>query len=586
MALTVLLLAFTSLAIGACPDYLDYASQHHGPYSQGRYNLSYQRPDPACRTFNSSIVENTIDHVVQDISDPDLRRLFINTYPNTLDTAIRWKGHAQGSDEELTFVITGDINAMWLRDSANQMQSYLPLLKASNSADSLASLYRGVINLQARYILYNPYCNSHQPPAESGVDPSPNSSADDDVVVPPYSNTSVFECKYELDSVAAFLEVSTNYYAATKDVKFFSKYSWVQAVEAILQLADDMMVPTYQADGNVSTLAYSFTRDTTRASETTENDGKGNPFKNGTGLIRSFFRPSDDATIYQGFIPANMMFSRYLASSADIMAKIGGRDALAIRMRKLAAGVRAAITKHGIVHTSTHGNIYAFEVDGYFGQNIMDDANIPSLLAAPFFGYLDVDDAVYQNTRKLLLSTDNPYYMTGPVLSAIGGPHDGPGYAWPMAQIVRIFTTDDDHEIAGQLQSIGNKDCRGAKEPFSGENAFEKYAQSDSKIILTELISRLTLYKRYSSIVEPNPNTAKTGRTASDVRPHFRLQVRLPVVTSFLRDRPTQLRHYLPFATTIETLSLSSANAANDKGLRPRMKFHQPRRWPCGITAF
>lgn len=161
-----------------------------------------------CRTFNSSLVESTLSRVTDLIADPDLSRLFLNSYPNTLDTAITWRGYATGSvDEELTAVRTGDIDAMWLRDSANQLQSYLSLLKPSSSFDSLASLYRGVINLQARYILLDPYCNSFQPPVESGIAPAVNSAAAEDQVVPKYNNESVFECKYELDSLAAFLEI-------------------------------------------------------------------------------------------------------------------------------------------------------------------------------------------------------------------------------------------------------------------------------------------------------------------------------------------------------------------------------------------
>ncbi|KAK3661174.1 hypothetical protein LTR56_000297 [Elasticomyces elasticus] len=451
-AITLALIATVNAAEN-CSDYYNYALEPHGPFSGGVYNLSYMRPDPICRTFNSSIVESTLDSVSQDITDPDLRRLFSNAFPSTLDTAIKWKGYADGSDEELTFVITGDINAMWLRDSANQMQSYLPLLTADDSSDSLASLYRGVINLQARYLLLDPYCNSFQPPIESGVSPSPNPSASEDTVFPNYTNTSVFECKYELDSLAAFLEVSTDYYNATQDATFFKKYSWVQTIESILEVAENMTVPTYQADGNVSVLSYSFTRLTTRSSETTENDGLGNPFNNGTGLVRSFFRPSDDSTIFQGFIPANMMFSRFLETSATIADAIGEAD-LCNRMTTMASNVRTAITNYGIVETAAYGRIYAFEVDGYMGQNIMDDANIPSLLSAPFLGYLDVNDEVYQNTRKLLLSANNPYFMRGPQISAIGGAHDGPGYAWPMASIVRILTSNDDEEITQQLQEI------------------------------------------------------------------------------------------------------------------------------------
>lgn len=440
--------------LAQCPDYSDYSQQYHPPFSSGRYNLSYQRPAPACRTFNSFIVETAINTTLASITDPDVSRLFLNSYPNTLDTAVKWKGYAANStDEELTFLITGDIDAMWLRDSANQMQSYLPLLNASSSPDSLASLYRGVINLQSRFILTSPYCNAFQPPTESGL--APEETNPDNTVFPTYDNTSVFECKFELDSLAAFLEISNNYYQATQDLTFYGKYNWVRAVEAVMQVADAMMTSTYSPNGSVLASPYTFEGLTTRASETLENNGLGNPVNNDTGLIRSSFRPSDDATIYQLFIPANMMFSTYLASTSKIMQQLDGQTNLATRMSSLASSLRSAISDYGIVTSRSNGQVYAYEVDGYGSQNIMDDANIPSLLAAPFFGYLDVNDTVYQNTRALVLSSNtNPYFMRGPVVNGIGGPHDGPGYAWPMASIVRILTSSDDAEITEQLAEI------------------------------------------------------------------------------------------------------------------------------------
>ena len=149
-----------------------------------------------------------------------------------------------------------------------------------------------------------------------------------------------------------------------------------------------------------------------------------------------------------------MMFSRYLSSAALIMQAIGNQDTLATQMTTLADQLRSAISSYGIVRDPKHGTVYAYEVDGYGSRNMMDDANIPSLLSAPFFGYLDMDDTVYQATRKILLSADNPYFMRGPVINAVGGPHDGPGYAWPMASIMRIFTSSDDTEIFNTLKEI------------------------------------------------------------------------------------------------------------------------------------
>ena len=201
---------------------------------------------------------------------------------------------------------------MWLRDSANQMQAYLSLLKANTATLSLASLYRGVINLQARYILSAPHCNSFQPPIESGLPPTRNQALPDDFT-PPVANTTVFECKYELDSLAAFLEISTTYYQATGDIAIFQKFQWVSAVQMILDTTEALLVGTYASNGSVNTLPYTWMRTTTSATETLSNDGRGNPVQDGTGLVRSAFRPSDDACVSPFQFPySNSQFCKFV----------------------------------------------------------------------------------------------------------------------------------------------------------------------------------------------------------------------------------------------------------------------------------
>jgi meiotically up-regulated gene 157 (Mug157) protein len=437
---------WADLSAAACPNYVSYAGVPHGPKSAGRFGLAYQRPAPECRSFRSKAVEDTVERMRGVIKDPDMMRLFENTFPNTLDTAIRWKGVLGATDEELTFMITGDINAMWLRDSANQMQSYLPLLAASASPDSIASLYRGVINIDARFLLHSPYCNSFQIPPLPGLPKSGGSDWGGDQVVPAPDPAWGWECKYELDSLAAFLQISSEYYTATKDLAFFGKYNWVAAVQKVLDTAEAMTASTYAADGNVNKSPYEFHRSGERIPN--------NPVANGTNLIRSVFRPSDDVTNYELFIPANMMFARYLEETAKIMAQIANQKPLADRMSARAKSLREAIAKHGVVKHPVHGEIYAYEVDGYGSSMIMDDANIPSLLSAPMLGFVSRSDPVYQNTRKMILSTGNPFWAWGPALSSVGSPHVGPGMGWPMASVVRILTSDDDKEIMFCLKEL------------------------------------------------------------------------------------------------------------------------------------
>ncbi|CAD6503241.1 BgTH12-02908 [Blumeria graminis f. sp. triticale] len=440
-------------AAAQCPDYAIYSQTTHDPLSTGNLKLPYMRPDPACRKFNSSQVEDTIVRMKSVIKDPDLYRLFENTFPNSLDTAVKWRGFAANNDkEELTFLITGDINAMWLRDSANQMQSYMSLLKADGGPNSLASLFRGVINLQARYIIAAPFCNSFQPPAESGLTQTRNQDRPDEVTPKPHDI--VFECKYELDSLAAFLEISSSYYEATGDIQFFRDFQWVSAVNTIMSTTEMLLGGTYSANGSINMSPYTWQRFTKSATETQSNSGRGNPVQGNTGLIRSAFRPGDDATTFQLFIPANMMFASYLESASNIMAAHGAQEQLSTRMSDFSRRIRDAISKHGIVNDAKYGDIYAYEVDGFGSANLMDDANIPSLLSAPFIRYIKNDDPVYQNTRRFILSSDNPYFMRGPVLNAVGGPHAGLGMAWPMAAIMRIFTTDDEAEIIDALREL------------------------------------------------------------------------------------------------------------------------------------
>lgn len=286
---------------------------------------------------------------------------------------------------KLTFITTGDINAMWLRDSANQLQSYRSLLRANSSAHSLASVFRGAINLQARYVLAAPHCNAFHAPPEANLSASLSfglsSSGMSDYVTPSPNPDIVFECKYELDSLAAFLQLSHDYHAATGDSAFFGRHRWVDAVEAVLNATGDLLGGTYNTDGSVAYSPYLFQRTTSSAYETLGNSGVGAPVKAGTGMVRSAFRPSDDACTYQLFVPANMMFSRYLGLCASIMEKLG-RRVTAGRMKHFSAAIADGIEKHGRVYHPLYGKIYAYEVDGYGSFNAMVSPLSPHIIVS------------------------------------------------------------------------------------------------------------------------------------------------------------------------------------------------------------
>ncbi|KAK6215716.1 DUF1237 domain-containing protein [Colletotrichum tabaci] len=473
-----------------CESFENWMRKRPGPASEGKRQFPLVRPRPECRTFRLPAMEALIERMKGVIKDPDLHRLFENAYPMTLDSMVKWRGFANETDEatgetrvtdqELTYVITGDIDALWLRDSAEQISPYLSLLEASEDHDSLAGLWRGLINAHSRYIVISPYCHSFQPPPESGIPPTHNGAYTHNHPMPPYDPQKVFDCKWELDSLASFLKMSVSYVEKTGDWRFFGKYGWVDAVEAAVNAAGAMRLGTYSAEGKVEKSAWTFTGWTNRGSETLTNDGLGNPIRE-NGMVRTAFRPSDDACIFQFLVPANMMWAKYLESASEIMARLEGDRArnLTTAMREQALGIRRGIERDAIVNRPGFGDIFAYEVDGYGGANLMDDANVPSLLAMPLWNFTQtslgpVEDEknkkatkhdyteVYRNTRRFVLSDANSYFMKGPVISAVGGPHVGPGKAWPMAAVIAAMTAYDpisgvedvDGEVGAQMRMV------------------------------------------------------------------------------------------------------------------------------------
>lgn len=396
--------------------------------------------------------------------DKDLARIFENAFPNTLDTTVRWHvdntpAHKYGSRSwekgawtgPQSFIVTGDINAEWLRDSTNQLQQYQPLAKKDKE---IFKLIQGAINTQAEYVIGSPYCNAFQPPAPSELDPTFQDQADN--VHPEYEASFVFECKYELDSLAHFLSLSNQFYNHTGSTSFINA-RWLQALDTVLAVLEEQSKPTFdETTGSYRKNEYTFQRRTEIGTETLALSGVGNPLASGTGLVRSAFRPSDDATILGFLIPSNAMMSVELQRTSDILAK-AGKTNIASQLATWADTIKKGVLEHGVVNHKKYGRVFAFEVDGYGSSILMDDANLPSLLALPLLGFIGADAELYKNTRRMILEKQgNPYYLSGAGFGGIGGPHIGLQHAWPMSALVQAMTSEDDKEIAGLLESVKN----------------------------------------------------------------------------------------------------------------------------------
>ena len=459
------------------------------PYSEGPMRLPYQRPSEHCRTFESDVVEKTIRELNASMVDKDLARIFENAFPNTLDTTVKWhvdgshkpekkglffhSGHEDAWQGPQSFIVTGDINAEWLRDSTNQLAQYQRLAKHDKKIETLIL---GAINTQAEYVIESPYCNAFQPPPPSKIKPSDNGQGD--AVHPIFEPSRVFECKYELDSLAHFLSLGNQFYEHTGSTAFLTP-RWYKALEAVLQVLEEQSKPTFdEKTGVFKKQTYTFQRTTNTGTETLNLGGIGNPLNYGTGLVRSAFRPSDDATILGFFIPANAMISVELKRTSNILSKAGS-SSLAKELRTRSETIEKGIWEHAVVNHPKWGHVFAFEVDGYGSRILMDDANLPSLLALPLLGFVGADEKTYQNTRKMILSKDgNPYYLSGRAFAGIGGPHIGFQNAWPMSVLVQTMTSDDDAEIEKLLKAVKEASPLGLIHESVNVNRVKDYTRS------------------------------------------------------------------------------------------------------------
>jgi meiotically up-regulated gene 157 (Mug157) protein len=383
------------------------------------------RPEPSARRFSSAAVEALIPRIQSKVGDPALATIFANCFPNTLDTTVSFGSHAGKPD---TYVVTGDIDAMWLRDSSAQLWPYLPLAREDKA---LRELLEGAIRRQARMILLDPYANAFVRDASV----APLSWAVNDKTE---HRAGVGERKWEVDSLCYPLRLAYGYWAATGDTQPFDA-EWKEAAWTILRTFRDQQRKTGPG-------RYSFERESRVPSETCALGGWGNPALP-VGMIFSMFRPSDDACIFPLFVPANLFAVVSLRQLARL-ASAGLQDSkLAAEAELLAAEVEQALNRFGKTFQENLGSIWAYEVDGYGNALKMDDANAPGLLSLPYLGCCAPGDPLYRRTRAFALGPANPYFFRGKAAEGIGGPHEGMNMIWPMSILMRALTSVDEAEM-------------------------------------------------------------------------------------------------------------------------------------------
>ncbi len=332
---------------------------------------------------------------------PSLNAKLDVLYKSAYDETIQ--RHALAQRDGTTYVSTGDIEAEWLRDASATVRPYIGL--SAHDPDVRHTL-RGVIARQAKYILIDPYANAF--------------SRDYHVV----------ERKFEVDSLLYPIWFAADYYRETGDRSIFTPEVHRAFARVLTTMRDEQRHPQ---------------RSHYRNPQLADN-GRGSPVRY-TGMVWTAFRPSDDPVRYQFNIPVNMFAVVVMRDLTTVARDVWHDQRMAQNAWGLSIEIQRGIEQYGTLDLKPFGRIYAYEVDGRGHANVMDDANIPSLLSIPYFGYLPKNNSLYLATRRFALSDRNPYFYRGKYASGEGSPHTPRGYVWPLALCVQALTATDDREV-------------------------------------------------------------------------------------------------------------------------------------------
>ncbi|RED47506.1 glycoside hydrolase family 125 protein [Seonamhaeicola aphaedonensis] len=394
-------------------------------------NFVSKRPPKQERLFTSESIEQVIKKVKKQLKDPELAWLFENCFPNTLDTTVFYK---EENGRPLTHIITGDINAMWLRDSTCQVWPYIPYTKKDKK---LKKMVAGLINWQADCVLVDPYANAFK------KDISEKTHWINDITD---MKDELHERKWEINSLLFVIRLAYEYWKVTGDTQVFDD-NWEKAMVLIYDTLKEQQ--RFESPG-----PYSFMRISQSANEVVANNGYGRPTRK-IGMIHATHR-QDDACVFPLYVPDNLMAVVELKHLAEMFENIRNNKKHARLCLEMADQVDEAIKDYAIINHRVFGDMYAFEVDGYGSHILLEESTVPNLMSLPYVGACSVEDFVYQNTRKWLLSDWNPKFVRGKRDEGIGSTHyaEPPKMIWPLSTISRALTANNEDEILFCIEQL------------------------------------------------------------------------------------------------------------------------------------